>query len=64
LQNIELPVAALLGCLMFRDFQDALALTGTTTTIGAGMFMIRRERVTGRQVITQRGTTDVRRSPT
>ncbi|HMB11964.1 DMT family transporter [Saliniramus sp.] len=54
LQYLELPVAALLGYLVFRDFPDALTLTGIAIIIGAGLYMIHRERVTARQLITER----------
>lgn len=54
LQYLELPVATLLGYLIFRDFPNALALTGIVIIIGAGLYMIHRERVTARQLITER----------
>lgn len=54
LQYFELPVAALLGYLVFRDFPNALSLTGITIIIGAGLYMIHRERVTARQLVTER----------
>ncbi|WP_299823074.1 DMT family transporter [uncultured Jannaschia sp.] len=54
LQYLELPVATLLGYLIFRDFPNALTLTGIVIIIGAGLYMIHRERVTARQLITER----------
>ncbi len=54
LQYLELPVAALLGYLVFRDFPNGLTLTGIAIIIGAGLYMIHRERVTARQLITER----------
>ena len=54
LQYLELPVAAFLGYLVFRDFPDTLTLTGITIIIGAGLYMIHRERVTARQLVTER----------
>jgi drug/metabolite transporter (DMT)-like permease len=54
LQYLELPVATLLGYLVFRDFPNALSLTGITIIIGAGLYMIHRERVTARQLFTER----------
>jgi drug/metabolite transporter (DMT)-like permease len=54
LQYLELPVATLLGYLVFRDFPNALSLTGIAIIIGAGLYMIHRERVTARQLITGR----------
>ncbi len=54
LQYLELPVATLLGYLVFRDFPNTLTLTGIGIIIGAGLYMIHRERVTARQLITER----------
>ena len=54
LQYLELPVATLLGYLVFRDFPNALSLTGIAIIIGAGLYMIHRERVTSRHLITER----------
>ena len=52
LQYLELPVATFLGYWVFRDFPNALALTGIDIIIGAGLYMIHRERVTARQLAT------------
>jgi len=54
LQYLELPMATLLGYLVFSDFPNTLALTGIVIIIGAGLYMIHRERVTARQLITDR----------
>ncbi len=54
LQYLELPVATLLGYLVFQDFPNALTQTGITIIIGAGLYMIHRERVTARQLVTER----------
>ncbi|MDU8943591.1 DMT family transporter [Ovoidimarina sediminis] len=54
LQYLELPVATLLGYLVFRDFPNALTLTGIAIIIGSGLYMIHRERVTARQLMTER----------
>tara|TARA_R110000737_G_C14623635_1_gene494146 strand:+ start:5127 stop:6074 length:948 start_codon:yes stop_codon:yes gene_type:complete len=54
LQYLELPVATLLGYLVFSDFPNPLTLTGIAIIIGAGLYMIHRERVTARQLITER----------
>lgn len=54
LQYLELPVATLLGYLVFADFPNTLALTGIAIIIGAGLYMIHRERVTARQLVTER----------
>jgi drug/metabolite transporter (DMT)-like permease len=54
LQYLELPVATLLGYLVFQDFPNALTLTGIIIIIGAGLYMVHRERVTARQLVTER----------
>jgi drug/metabolite transporter (DMT)-like permease len=46
LQYFELPVATLFGYLVFHDFPNALSLIGIAIIIGAGLYMIHRERVT------------------
>ncbi len=54
LQYLELPVATLLGYLVFSDFPNALTLTGIGIIMGAGLYMIHRERITARQLMTER----------
>lgn len=54
MQYLELPVATLLGYLVFRDFPNALTLTGIGIIIAAGLYMIHRERVTARKLVTER----------
>ena len=54
LQYFELPVATLLGYLVFAEFPNALSLMGIAIIIGAGLYMIHRERVTARTTITDR----------
>jgi drug/metabolite transporter (DMT)-like permease len=54
LQYLELPVATLFGYLVFRDFPNALSLIGIAIIIGAGLYMIHRERVTSRKLFTER----------
>ena len=54
LQYFELPVATLFGYLVFSDFPNTLSLLGITIIIGAGLYMIHRERVTARQLVTER----------
>ena len=43
MQYLEIPVAALLGWWIFRDFPNGLALLGIAVTIGAGLYIIYRE---------------------
>lgn len=59
LQYLELPVATLLGYLVFSDFPNALTLTGIFIIMGAGLYMIHRERVTAGQLITERAAPPV-----
>jgi drug/metabolite transporter (DMT)-like permease len=59
LHYLELPVATLLGYLVFGDFPNTLTLTGITIIIGAGLYMIHRERVTARQLVTERAATPI-----
>ena len=54
LQYFELPVATVFGYLVFHDFPNALSLLGIAIIIGAGLYMIHRERVTARQLMTER----------
>lgn len=43
MQYLEIPVAALLGWLIFSDFPNGLALAGILVTIAAGLYIIARE---------------------
>jgi len=54
LQYLELPVATVFGYLVFHDFPNFLSLIGIVIIIGAGLYMIHRERVTARTLITER----------
>jgi len=54
LQYLELPVATFFGYLVFGDFPNALTLFGIAIIISAGLYMIHRERVTARQLVTER----------
>ena len=44
MQYLEIPVAAIVGWLIFSDFPNGLALLGIAITIGAGLFIVFRER--------------------
>ena len=57
LQYFELPVATLFGYLVFHDFPNVLSLIGIVIIIGAGLYMIHRERVTAGQLIIERAAT-------
>ena len=54
LQYLELPVATLLGYLVFNDFPNSISLAGIAVIIGAGLYMIHRERVNALQLVTKR----------
>ena len=54
LQYFELPMATLFGYLVFQDFPNALSLTGIAIIIGAGLYMIHRERIAAGQLSTER----------
>ena len=49
MQYLELPMATLMGYLVFQDFPNALSLAGIVIIIAAGLYMIHRERVTARR---------------
>ncbi|QPM89019.1 DMT family transporter [Pseudooceanicola algae] len=48
MQYLELPVTALVGWLVFREFPNGLALVGIAIIIGAGLYIILRERAIAR----------------
>jgi drug/metabolite transporter (DMT)-like permease len=54
LQYFELPVATFFGYLVFNEFPNTLSLIGIVIIIGAGLYMIHRERVTAKQLVTER----------
>lgn len=45
---LEIPIAAIVGWLVFADFPNGLALTGIAITIAAGLYILCRERLTAR----------------
>ncbi len=44
MQYLEIPVAAVLGWIVFRDFPNGLAMTGILITIAAGLYIMMTER--------------------
>ena len=52
LQYFELPMATLFGYQVFQDLPSTLRLTGIAIIIGAGLYIIHRERVIAEQLIT------------
>lgn len=49
LHYLELPMAVLLGYLIFGDFPNALTWVGIIIIVGSGLYIIHRERLTGNQ---------------
>ena len=47
MQYLEIPVAAALGWLIFRDFPNGLALIGICITVSAGLYILVREQRLG-----------------
>ena len=54
LQYFELPVATLFGYFVFRDFPNHLSLIGIFIIVSAGLYMIHRERLVVRKMVTER----------
>lgn len=48
MQYLEIPMAALVGLMIFGDFPNGLALLGICITVAAGLYIVWRERVTAR----------------
>jgi drug/metabolite transporter (DMT)-like permease len=43
-QYLEIPIATLIGWMIFSDFPNGLALVGIAVTMAAGLYIIARER--------------------
>jgi drug/metabolite transporter (DMT)-like permease len=50
MQYLEIPFATALGFVVFGDLPNPLATVGITVTIGAGLYVILRERTTARHL--------------
>ncbi|WP_424966910.1 DMT family transporter [Dinoroseobacter sp. S375] len=48
MQYLEIPIATLLGWLMFRDLPNGIAVLGIAVTVATGLYVICRERRTAR----------------
>lgn len=48
MQYLEIPFATLIGWIVFRDLPNGLAALGILITVGAGLYVIARERATAR----------------
>ncbi|WP_170788444.1 DMT family transporter [Ruegeria lacuscaerulensis] len=53
MQYLEIPVATLIGWLIFHDLPDGIAAVGIAITIAAGLFVILRERASARSAPTE-----------
>ncbi|WP_170769375.1 DMT family transporter [Ruegeria lacuscaerulensis] len=53
MQYLEIPVATLIGWLIFHDLPDGIAAIGIAITIAAGLFVILRERASARSAPTE-----------
>ncbi|WP_170338323.1 DMT family transporter [Ruegeria arenilitoris] len=53
IQYLEIPVATLIGWLIFHDLPNGLAALGIAITIAAGLYVILRERASARSAPTQ-----------
>jgi drug/metabolite transporter (DMT)-like permease len=49
MQYLEIPIATIIGFLVFQDLPNGLAAVGILITIGAGLYVILRERQTARE---------------
>jgi drug/metabolite transporter (DMT)-like permease len=50
MQYLEIPIAALVGLILFAEFPNGLALVGIAVTIAAGLYIVLRERDLARAV--------------
>jgi len=48
MQYLEIPVATIIGLIIFSDFPNGLALVGICVTIAAGLYIVLRERAIAR----------------
>lgn len=53
MQYLEIPVATIIGFLVFRDLPNTLASIGILITISAGLYIVMRERATARALARQ-----------
>ncbi|WP_209599570.1 DMT family transporter [Ruegeria sp. HKCCSA071] len=53
MQYLEIPVATLIGWVIFNDLPDGLAAAGIVITIAAGLYVILRERASARSAPTE-----------
>jgi drug/metabolite transporter (DMT)-like permease len=53
MQYLEIPIATIIGFLIFADWPNGLAMAGICVTIGAGLYIVMRERATARALARQ-----------
>ncbi|XDA97574.1 DMT family transporter [Sulfitobacter sp. LCG007] len=56
MQYLEIPFATLIGLIVFGDLPNPVAGLGILITIGAGLYVVLRERAIARKVATPRGS--------
>ena len=56
MQYLEIPIATIIGYLVFSDLPNGLALWGICVTIGAGLYIVLRERAIARAAPAQPAT--------
>jgi drug/metabolite transporter (DMT)-like permease len=49
MQYLEIPIATIIGFIMFSDLPNGLAALGIAITVGAGLYIIFREQRLSRQ---------------
>jgi drug/metabolite transporter (DMT)-like permease len=54
MQYLEIPVATLIGFIIFRDLPNGLAAVGIAITVAAGLYVIMRERATDKALKAER----------
>lgn len=53
MQYLEIPFATIIGLMIFRDLPNPLATVGIMITMGAGLYIIMRERATSQRLATK-----------
>lgn len=66
MQYLEIPIATIFGFLIFHDLPNGTATVGICVTIGAGLYVVMRERALARagQRLTQRASAELARLTT
>ena len=56
MQYLEIPFATVIGFIVFRDLPNGLAAVGIAITVGAGLYIILRERATARALASEQSS--------